>query len=70
MGLFGLANRNDEPTPRICKPVKSKVPGIAAEQSKETEVEVTSDSEHTAEPTESMCVGEYQKGLGNTIRRK
>ena len=55
MGLFGLANRNDEPTPRICKPVKTKVPWTAAEQNKETEVEISSDSEHTAETTESMC---------------
>ena len=52
MGLVGVANRNDEPIPRICKPAKTKVP--EAEQNEEADEEAPVDSEQTGETTESM----------------
>ena len=63
MGLVGVANRNDEPIPRICKPVKTKVPEAEDEKNEEADVEAAVDSEQTAETTESMllCTVKHNK---------
>ena len=49
MGLVGVANRNDEPTPRVYKPAKPKIPDVLKDDSEVVEHEHVEESEQATE---------------------
>ena len=46
---MGVANRNDEPTPRLYKPAKPKIPQEVRDEDEIVEQECIEETEHAAE---------------------